>query len=299
MIDAIRSVRVATFDSLWDGQRLRRWRSNDRRGSLVGARLPAGDSRPQVTADFRKVAELAGLLVRERALHFPERSVVQMYGSKAQLLQSSLVLNMVAELRRAKTTAEFFAALPLEEEPEWSGNLQDRLMPQHAGNSYVTLLDTGVNHGHPLLAQMVADGGRHTVEPDWGPDDANGHGTELGRLGICSVIPDTDARGRKRTVRAASTGVCEDPAGTQCDNDGQSYGSITAAAVARVGRLPLRTGAAYSRWQCRPRTAAIEGALHLWSAEVDRLSLRLRGQGSNAAPVCALRWEHSGSQCLG
>ena len=73
----------------------------------------------------------------------------------SQLLQSSLVLNMIAELRRAKTTAEFFAALPLDEQAEWVGNLQGRLVPEHAGNSYVTLLDTGVNHGHPLIAPLV------------------------------------------------------------------------------------------------------------------------------------------------
>ncbi|MBW8830211.1 MAG: hypothetical protein JF606_12390 [Burkholderiales bacterium] len=136
--------------------------ANDAEAIWWEAWLPAGDNRPQVTADFRKVGELADLLVRERALHFPERSVVQMYGSKAQLLQSSLVLNMVAELRRAKTTAEFFAALPLEEAAEWGENLQDRLMPQHAGNSYFA------GHRRQSWAPTVGSDGRRRRPPHRG-----------------------------------------------------------------------------------------------------------------------------------
>lgn len=54
---------------------------------------------------------MAGLQVSGRVLYFPERIVTQIHGSKAQLLQASLVLNMIAELRRAKTTAAFFDGL--------------------------------------------------------------------------------------------------------------------------------------------------------------------------------------------
>jgi hypothetical protein len=99
-------------------------------------------------------------------LYFPERIVAQIHGSKAQLLQASLVLNMIAELRRAKTTAAFFDGLPLDEQAQWQSDLQARLMPQPAGNAYVTLLDTGVNHGHPLLAPFIADADRHSTEPE-------------------------------------------------------------------------------------------------------------------------------------
>lgn len=275
LIDAIRSVRVATFDSLWTDS-AEALPANDAEAIWWEAWLPAGNNRPQVTADFRKVGELAGLLVRERALHFPERSVVQMYGSKAQLLQSSLVLNMVAELRRAKTTAEFFAALPLEEEAEWGGNLQDRLMPQHAGNSYVTLLDTGVNHGHPLLAPMIADGDRHTVEPGWGPDDANGHGTELAGLALFGDLTPALSDDGVLSVphRLESVKILQGPG----DNDGQSYGAITAEAVARVEiadhdrRRVFAMAVSSTDGRDRGRPSS-------WSAEVDRLACDYEGQG--------------------
>jgi hypothetical protein len=275
LIDAIRSVRVATFDSLWTDS-AEALPANDAEAVWWEAWLPAGDNRQQVTADFRKVGELAGLLVRERALHFPERSVVQIYGSKAQLLQSPLVLNMVAELRRAKTTAEFFASLQLEDKAEWGENLQGRIIQQHAGNSYVTLLDTGVNHGHPLLAPMVADSDRHTVEPGRGADDTNGHGTELAGLVLFGDL--TPALSDESTLsvphRLESVKILQGPG----DNDGQSYGAITAEAIARVeitdqDRRRVFTMAVSStdgRDRGRPSS---------WSSEVDRLACDYEGQG--------------------
>jgi hypothetical protein len=275
LIDAIRSVRVATFDSLWTDS-AEALPANDAEAVWWEAWLPARDNRPQVTADFRKVGELAGLLVRERALHFPERSVVQMYGSKAQLLQSSLVLNMVAELRRAKTTAEFFAALPLEEEIEWSESLQGRIMPQHAGNSYVTLLDTGVNHGHPLLAPMVADGDRHSVEPAWGPDDVNGHGTELAGLALFGDLTPalSDDGALPVPHRLESVKILQGPG----DNDGQSYGAITAEAVARV-EITAQDRRRVFAMAVSSTDGRDRGRPSSWSAEVDRLASDYEGQG--------------------
>lgn len=275
LIDAIRSVRVATFDSLWT-DRTEALPTNVAEAIWWEAWLPAGDNRPQIIDDFRKVSELGGLLVRERVLYFPERSVVQMYGSKAQLLQSALVLNMVAELRRAKTTAEFFAALPLEEEAEWGGNLQARLISQHAGNSYVTLLDTGVNHGHVLLAPMVADGDRHTVEPGWGLDDANGHGTELAGLALFGDLAPalSDDGALYVSHRLESVKILRGPG----DNDGQSYGVITAEAVARV-EITAQDRRRVFMMAVSSTDGRDRGRPSSWSAEVDRLACDYEGQG--------------------
>jgi hypothetical protein len=275
LIDAIRSVRVATFDSLWTDS-ADALPANNTQAIWWEAWLPAGKNRPQVIADFRKVGELAGLLIRERVQHFPERSVVLMHGSKAQLLQSSLVLNMLAELRRAKTTAEFFASLPLNEQAEWCGNLQDRLMPQHAGNSYVTLLDTGVNHGHPLLARLIDDRDRHTVEPSWGSDDGNGHGTELAGLALLGDLTPalSDDGALSVPCRLESVKILQGPG----DNDGQSYGAITAEAVARV-EITAQDRRRVFAMAVSSTDGRDRGRPSSWSAEVDRLACDYEGQG--------------------
>lgn len=275
LIDAIRSVRVATFESLWTDS-FEALPANDAEAIWWEAWLPAGDNRQQVIADFRKVSEMAGLLVQEQALYFPERSVVQMHGSKEQLLQASLVLNMVAELRRAKTTAEFFAALPIEEEANWGGNLQGRLIHQHAGNSYVTLLDTGVNQGHPLLAQMVNGGDVHTVEPSWGTDDSNGHGTELAGLALFGDLTSTLSDDGVLSVphRLESVKILQGSG----DNDGQSYGAITAEAVARV-EITAQDRRRVFAMAVSSTDGRDRGRPSSWSAEVDRLACDYEGQG--------------------
>ncbi|WP_427914802.1 S8 family peptidase [Ramlibacter sp. MMS24-I3-19] len=275
LIDAIRQVRVATFDSLWTDA-AEALPANDAQAIWWEAWLPGGETRLQVIADFRKVCELAGLLVADRVLHFPERSVVQMHGSKGRLLQSALVLNMIAELRRAKTTAEFFAALPLNEQAEWGESLQERLSPQHAGNSYVTLLDTGVNHGHPLFAGLVDNADRHSVEPAWGLDDENGHGTELAGLALLGDLTPALADEGAVTVphRLESVKVLRGPG----DNEGKSHGAITAEAVARV-EITASDRRRVFAMAVSSTDGRDRGRPSSWSAEIDRLACDYEGQG--------------------
>lgn len=275
LIDAIRAVRVATFASLWTDS-AESLPADDAEAIWWEAWLPVGQNREQVLADFRTVAAMAGLTASERVLQFPERLVIQIHGSKAQLLQSALVLNMIAELRRAKTTAEFFVGLHLNEQAEWATDLLERLAPRHTANSYVTLLDTGVNHGHPLIAPMVATADRHSIDPDWGPDDENGHGTELAGLALLGDL--TSALSDEGLLdvphRLESVKVLRQPG----DNEGESYGAITAEAVGRVEVTdPHRRrvyGMAISSKDGRDR-----GRPSSWSAEVDRLACDYDGQG--------------------
>lgn len=275
LIDAIRSVRVATFDSLWTDS-AEALPTKETEAIWWEAWLPGGDDRQQVIADFRKVTEQGGLLVRERVLHFPERMVLQMHGSKVQLLQSALVLNMIAELRRAKTTAQFFTELRVPDEAEWGKDLQDRLVPQHVGNSFVTLLDTGVNHGHPLLAPMVAGGDRHTVEPSWGLDDTNGHGTELAGLALFGDLTPALSDNALLSVphRLESVKILQGPG----DNDGQSYGAITAEAVARV-EISAQDRRRVFAMAVSSTDGRDRGRPSSWSAEVDRLACDYEGLG--------------------
>lgn len=276
LVDAISAVRVATFDSLWTDD-VAVLPVNPAEAVWWEVWLPLGAHAERTLADFRKVADMAGLRVSDRVLHFPERMVAQVHGTKNQFLQSSLVLNMTAELRRAKTTAEFFENLELNEQQEWQVDLQQRLQPEPAGNAYVTLLDTGVNHGHPLLAPFVDGNDRHTVEPGWGPDDLNGHGSELAGLALMGDLTAALAEDAPLIVphRLESVKVLRGPG----DNEGESYGAITAEAVARVEITNAERrrvfAMAVSSTDGRDR-----GRPSSWSAQIDRLASDYDGQGA-------------------
>lgn len=275
LIDSIRAVRVATFYSLW----------TDIDAVLPGddavkiwweAWLPVGQNPQQLVSEFRRIAVLAGFTLSERELHFPERYVLQIYGSKMQLIQAPLVLNIIAELRLAKTTAEFFGRLPLNEQAEWTDELLQRLTHDHAGDAYVTLLDTGVNNGHPFIAPMVANADCHTIEPAWGPDDVNGHGTELAGLALLGNLTEALSDQNILSVphRLESVKILRGPG----DNKGESYGAITAEAVGRVevtdpNRRRVFTMAVSSlddRDRGRPSS---------WSSAIDRLAFGYDDEG--------------------
>jgi hypothetical protein len=276
LVDAISALRVATFDSLWTDEAAA-LPDDPTQAIWWEAWLSLGAHAERTLADFRTVANMAGLRMSDRVLHFPERMVAQLHGTKNQLLQSPLVLNMIAELRRAKTTAEFFANLALDEQDVWQGDLQQRLQPEHGGNAYVTLLDTGVNHGHPLLAPFVADEDRHAIEPDWGPDDAIGHGSELAGLALMGDLTAALAENAPLLVphRLESVKVLRFPG----DNEGESFGAITAEAVARVEITDVERrrvfAMAVSSTDGRDR-----GRPSSWSAQVDRLACDYEGQGA-------------------
>lgn len=62
------------------------------------------------------IAKVLEFQISHEALIFPERTVINVYGTQAAITASMALLNEVAEIRRAKETAEFFDALsPVEQ----------------------------------------------------------------------------------------------------------------------------------------------------------------------------------------
>ena len=157
--------------------------------------LPVRDDRQKVVEDFRKLAQAADCQVSEHQANFPERTVVMMYGSEAQLSQSVMLLNCVAELRRAKDTAEFFDGMEVQEQGAWMNDMLAHAVWPAAGAPHVCLIDSGVNRGHPMLAQLLDGPDQHTVNPAWGVDDTANHGTGLA-IGRAGRINRTDRRPR-------------------------------------------------------------------------------------------------------
>lgn len=184
LLNTIGGIRAAAIQGLWtdspellpaDTQEAFWWEVWLRRGSHADA---------STVEDFRRLAAMSQCQVSEAVVDFPERSVVVMYGSQQQLAQSVMALNCVAELRRAKDTAEFFVGMGGAEQQQWTNDLLVRLQLPGLGDEVprVCLLDSGVNRGHPLLAPLLDAADLHTVNPAWGANDTANHGTGLAGL---------------------------------------------------------------------------------------------------------------------
>ena len=148
--------------------------------------------REEVVSDFRKLAYAVGCEVGRGRADFPERVVVLMFGSELQFSQSLPALNCVAELRRAKETAEFFAGLDVSEQIEWQDDLIGRLRYPQKSESVprICLLDSGVNRGHSLLTSAIQESDLHTVDESIGIHDDANHGTGMAALALYGDLVD-------------------------------------------------------------------------------------------------------------
>lgn len=242
--------------------------------------LPVRGNADDVVADFRKFATLTECRVSEHQIKFPERTVVLMYGSQQQLETSVMTLNCVAELRRAKETAEFYDGLTLPEQQEWIDEAITRLVPPSDidATPRICLLDTGVNRGHPLLAPLIGSDDLHTVNPAWGTDDTANHGSGLAGLAafgdLTHVLESKDPL--VVTHRLESVKLTPEQGANQ--GDAKHHGYLFAEAVARpeVARpkRPRVFASAVTSADDRDR-----GRPSAWSATIDRLASDYDGNG--------------------
>ena len=155
LVDAIQEIRAASLRALWtDTAEL----PTEDEGSLWWeVWLPVRRDRQAVVESFRERAEAQGMRVVPGELVFPERTVLLVSASLEQMQHSMLTLNSIAELRRAKETAEFFDSLRPEEQQEWLDELLARTQfPADTDEvPRVCVLDTGVNRGHPILSPAL------------------------------------------------------------------------------------------------------------------------------------------------
>jgi hypothetical protein len=134
---------------------------------------------------FRAGAPPLGMVVHADKLEFPEDVVVLVTATPAELAQAVSTLEGIRALAAPTTTADFFDGLVVEEQVNWVNDLLGRTTYNHAADAnYVTLLDTGVSLGHPLIQPALSGADRHAAEPAWGPEDNHGHGTQLAGLAL-------------------------------------------------------------------------------------------------------------------
>jgi Subtilase family len=281
LINTIRESRAATLKEFWTDSPFVFPETEDEM-LWWEVWLPIRGDRQASVASFRRLAQMHNLLVAPGELEFPERTVLLMRGSRAQLTQSMMVLNSVAELRRAKETADFFDALPLDEQPDWLNELLARTEFAGANEDvpHICILDTGINNGHPLLVPALADVDLHTIEPGWGIEDGHGHGTQMAGLALVGdLIPALIAnspiqiRHRLESVKLLRG---------QGDNVGDSrhHGYLTSEAVARP-EITAPDRRRVFEMAVTARDNRDRGRPSAWSAAVDNLASDAEAENTN------------------
>jgi hypothetical protein len=279
LLNTIESIRAAELRELWtDAPEL--LPSDPDEVFWWEVWLPVREQRDLVVGDFRKLAALAGCEVSQHHVDFPERTVILMHGSQRRFSQSVLTLNCVAELRRAKETAELFDGMNAEEQQQWKDELLARTtFPPHPDDvPRVCLLDSGVNRGHPLLEPLLSEADLHSVEPAWGAHDEANHGTGL--AGIAGYGDLTDALAADHSIQVEHLLESVKLVRGEGANLGSNefHANLFAEAVSR----PEVAAPARSRVFNCAVTADDDrdrGRPSSWSATVDRLAADYDGAG--------------------
>ncbi|RWP42382.1 MAG: hypothetical protein EOR05_29550 [Mesorhizobium sp.] len=157
------------------------------------ARFPDGDGavRWELWLDKTQAAAFVGsapeyeVAVGADRLEFPEDIVVIATATRDALALAVRRLGGVRALAAPSITADYFDAMPIEEQADWLDNLSAWTTFQASDDpSYVTLLDRGVSRAHPLIEPGLSVDDRHAADPAWDVTDSVGHGTQLAGLAL-------------------------------------------------------------------------------------------------------------------
>lgn len=131
----------------------------------------------EVRQRFEELLRNEGIESASGFIRFPERTVIAIKANRRDLERLTSISDDIAEYRRAKETAAFWLEMENREQIEWVRDLLERSNFEENPRVALCILDTGVNNGHPILAPILKDEDCLTVDPAWGTDDHNGHGT--------------------------------------------------------------------------------------------------------------------------
>lgn len=196
----------------------------------VGSEAERGRHEDAVSAE----AERLGMQRKHGKLVLPEHTVFLIKTARRTFASATALLNFVSELRHPALTAEFFIEQTPADQQQWAAELKARLVFPSDDAPSVCVLDTGVNRGHPLLAELLAETDHDTVRAEWGKDDhyTNGHGTQMAGLaayGDLTPLVESDSQvtlsHRLESVKILPRFGSNEP---------EHYGSITQEAMSQA-----------------------------------------------------------------
>ena len=230
---------------------------------------------PEFAAAFVEKAPAYGVTIGAERLQFPEDIVVLAQATRDALALLIRRVQGTRALAVPTTTAEFFDALPVQEQAAWVGDMTERTnYHADADPGFVTLLDTGVSRAHPLLQPALHQDDRFAANFAWGVEDIKGHGTQLAGLALFGDLTFILQQSGPVTVRNRLESVKLLPdAGA---NPHHLLGAVTRKAVDAVEvTWPRRR--TYTMATTTGEDSPHDGAPTSWSSEVDQLAAGISG----------------------
>ncbi|MBR0711879.1 S8 family peptidase [Bradyrhizobium liaoningense] len=268
LAESISNIKLATLYELWTDAKQLYPAANTEIAWEVWLRRPENEEESP-SSIFRDAAIDFGLEVISDDLIFIDRTVLLVRGTREQLSRNAEVLGLIAEVRKAKITADLYSTLESAQQHVLADTIIARLGPLNINAPAVGLLDTGVNRAHPLLESFIKSTDIHALKEAWGTHDSHisGHGTQMAGLAIYGDLAEI----------LSSEGPIEATHGVQSlklihapdPHRPDLYGQVTIEGVSR-----LEIDASRRRNYCLAITADARdmGRPSSWSAAIDNLA---------------------------
>lgn len=204
LLENIDDLKIATLKAFWtDGITHEFPNQNDVVWWEVWLRKSAYDFDKIRTQIQLVKAELSSqkLTFREHVIHLVKASAVQ-------LSNSLMLLDCISELRKPQTLNDFITHpdITYQDEKEWAEDLLSRThfqLSEDRDPILVSILDSGINNIHPLLAPAIPDTHLEAWKPSWGVADTEpngGHGTGMAGLVLFGDLTEALASSDQITV---------------------------------------------------------------------------------------------------
>ena len=271
LINSVSEIREAAIEAFWSEQRPMPAADSEAWWEAWLHTGPNGDEGEAVRERFREAARQLGILIAEEQITLPENTVLLIRARREQLAGSLDLLNCLTELRSPQVPAEFFASLDQPEQAAWVEETRQRICAPSPAANAVCLLDTGINHQHPLLQPVVPNDGLESYNPAWGTADSTvlAHGTMMAGIAAYGDL----------TQLLLSTGPVQPPhwvesvkmVSSTAPHQPHLYGHVTRQSVSRIEiAAPLRPRV--FTMQVTDANTAEHGRPTSWSASVDELT---------------------------
>jgi hypothetical protein len=270
LIESIAEIRLAVAESFWtDPLELL-----PPRDTVLWWEAWLRGNPDDVVERFARAARASKIEVAGERQTFPDRTVVLVRASLQQFAGALDFLDVLAELRRVKQIGSFFMRLGAREQADWAKHLMARTTIRDGTQIAVTVLDTGVNRAHPLLAPVLAASDMHACRSAWEAHDHHGHGTEMAGVAAYGDLADALLSTGTFSIdhRLESVKILP-PTG---NNPEHLYGAITADGVALVEIEAPDRKRVFS--MSVTADATDRGEPTAWSAELDKLAFGADGE---------------------
>lgn len=270
LIESIESIRKATLKSLWtDDSDL--FPATDSPVWWEVWLADREDLEEDVLSYFQRSAPNFRIRISDQRIRFPERYVILVNAKPSDLSASFELLNCISELRKPKTTANFFTSLSPIEQVDWVKNLKGRIQKKEGELPSVCILDSGVNRDNLLLKDFLNEKDVLTYFDDKDGTDFHslGHGTAMAGIALYGdlvpLLESSDEILISHILESVQVFRKNN------DHDPQLYGDIISQCVSKIEIINPSRNRVFNH--CISSEEGLDrGKPSSWSAMLDQLS---------------------------